>query len=71
MPDKSPDKSKEGKFPPTGRAGMVELAALLDFGNDVAPFYTPVFGKRLGELIVRATHSSRKRPKRSKPPKRN
>ena len=64
-----PNKSKEGTVPSRERAGMVELAALFDFGNDIAPFDTPVFSKRLGELIVQATRSSRKRSKRSKPPK--
>ena len=58
-----PEKSKEGKFPSRGRAGTVQLAALFDFGSDVAPFDTPVFGKRLGELIVQATSC----PKRLKP----
>lgn len=56
------DKSKEGKFPSRRRAGF-------DFGNDVAPFDTPVFAKRLGELIVQATRSSRKDSKRLKLPK--
>jgi hypothetical protein len=66
-----PQKSKEGKFPPSGRAGMVELVALFDFGNDVAPFDTSMFRKRLGEVIVQATRSSRQRSERPKPSKRN
>jgi hypothetical protein len=66
-----PEKSKEGKFPSRGKAGMVELAALFDFGNDVAPFDTSVFRKRLGEVIVQATRSSRERSERPKPSKRH
>ncbi len=66
-----PEKSKEGKFPSRERAGTVELAALFDFGNDVAAFDTPVFRKRLGEVIVQATRSSRERSERPKPSKRH
>ena len=66
-----PEKSKEGKFPSRGSADLVELAAVFHFGNDIAPFDTSVFRKRLGEVIVQATRSSRKRSERPKPSKRN
>jgi len=64
MPDNT---SKEETVPSGGgKAGRAELAALFDFSSDVAPLDTPVFAKRLGELLVRAARSSRKRSKRSK-----
>jgi hypothetical protein len=63
-----PEKRKEGKFP---SRGMMELTTLLQLGSDIAPFDTPEFSKRLGELIVQATRSPRKRSKRPRPPKPN
>ena len=64
-----PEQSKAAKFPAAG--GMAELAALFGFGTEVPPFDTPLFSKRLGELVDQATRSPRKRARRAKPPKRN
>ena len=44
----------------------MDLSALLDFGDEVAPFDTPEFGTRLGELIDRATRSTRSSCKRTR-----
>ncbi len=60
-------KSTESKFPPDGSADRADLIALLDFENDVPPLYTPLFGKRLGELVDQATRLPRRRSKRLKP----
>ena len=45
---------------PRGRADLVELFAKFDLGDEVAPFDTPEFRERLGELIE-ATRLSCKR----------
>jgi hypothetical protein len=67
-----PEKSKEGKFPSRVKEpGVAELAAVFHFGNDIAPFDSPEFRKRLGELIAGATRPLRKRSKRPTAPKRN
>ena len=66
-----PNHTKERKLPARKKPSVVALGAKRGLGNDVPPFDTPAFRKRLGEIVAHAMRPAWTRDKRPRPPKRD